>query len=95
MTAPARPVLTPGAGFTGGTRVSSGAVFHDAVVGAAGSGAAGAGTVAAEHLGRGPAVELHQVALGAAAVQPGMAEMMPEPVRPGIEAALATRPFTC
>src|ERR1035441_4460278 len=62
--APAWPVLAPGAGVAGGARVSSGAVVHDAVVGAAGSGAAGAGTVAAEHLGGGAAVELHQVALG-------------------------------
>src|ERR1039457_1367389 len=87
--APARPVLAPGAGVAGGARVSAGAVVHDAVVGAAGSGAAGAGTVAAEHLGGGPAVELHQVALGAAAVQPGMAEVVTEPVREDIDAAFA------
>ena len=62
---------------------------HDAVVGAAGPGAAGAGAVAAEHLRGGPAVEFHQVALRPAAVQPGVAEMVPEPVRAGIHAALA------
>jgi hypothetical protein len=64
-------------------------VFHDAVVGAAGAGAAGAGPVQAEHRRGGPAVEFHQVALGAAAVQPGVAEMVPEPVRPGVQAGLA------
>src|SRR5579862_678195 len=41
-----RAVLSPGAGLAGEARASSGAVFHDAVVGAAGSRAAGAGTVA-------------------------------------------------
>jgi len=64
-------------------------VFHDAVVGAVGAGAAGAGPVPAEHLRGGPAVEFHQVALGATAVQPGVAEMVPEPVRPRVQAALA------
>src|ERR1035441_5494176 len=63
-------------------------VLHDAVVGAAGAGAAGAGAVAAEHLGGGPAVEFHQVSLGAAAVEPGVAEVVPEPVRAGVHAAL-------
>ena len=52
----------------GGLR--SGRVGHDAVVVAAGSGAAGAGAVAAEHLRGGPAVQLHQVTLSAAVVQP-------------------------
>jgi hypothetical protein len=56
-------------------------VGHDAVVGAAGAGGAGAGAVTAQHLRGGPAVQLHQVALGPAAVQPGVAEMVPEPVR--------------
>src|ERR1700691_6732200 len=54
---------------------------HDAVVAAAGAGAAGARTVAAQHLRGGPAVQLHQVCLGSPAVEPGMAEMVPEPVR--------------
>src|SRR5208282_2561643 len=67
----------------------SGPVGHDAVVGAAGAGAAGAGAVAAEHLRGGPAVEFHQVPLRAAAVQPGVAEMVPEPVREQIHPALA------
>src|ERR1700690_764298 len=67
-------------------------VGHDAVVGAAGAGAAGAGTVAAEHLRGGPAVEFHQVALGAAAVEPGVAEVVPEPVREHLDAALAAPP---
>ena len=71
----------------GGLR--SGCVGHDAVVAAAGSGAASAGAVAAEHLRGGPAVQLHQVALGAAAVQPGVAEVVPEPVREHADAALA------
>ena len=68
--------------------VASG-VGHDAVVGAAGAGAAGAGAVAGEHLRGGPAVEFHQVSLGPAAVQPGVAEMVPEPVRVHRHAALA------
>src|SRR5450755_3559388 len=67
--------------------VSSG-VGHDAVVGAAGAGAAGAGAVSAEHLRGGPAVEFHQVSLGPAAVQPGVAEVVPESVRERVHAAL-------
>jgi hypothetical protein len=63
-------------------------VGHDAVVGAAAAGAAGAGAVAAEHLGGGPAVEFHQVSFGAAAVKPGVAEVVAEPVRVGVHAAL-------
>jgi hypothetical protein len=51
------------------------------VVGAAGAGGAGAGAVAVEHLRGGPAVELHQVPLGAAPIELGVAEVMPEPVR--------------
>jgi hypothetical protein len=51
-------------------------VLHDAVVGAA-----GAGAVAAQHLRGRPAVRLHQVPLRPDAVQPSMAEMVPEPVR--------------
>ena len=47
-----------------------------------------AGAVAAEHLRGGPAGQFHQVALGAAAVQPGVAEVVPEPVREGVHAAL-------
>src|ERR1039457_486245 len=65
-------------------------VVHDAVVAAAGSCVAGAGAVAAEHLRGGPPVQLHEVALGAAAVEPGMAEVMPEPVREYLDAALAS-----
>jgi hypothetical protein len=65
-----------------GARVTgSWLVGHDAVVGAAGAGGAGAGAVAAQHLRGGPAVQLHQVAFCPAAVQPGVAEVMPEPVR--------------
>src|SRR5712671_4231118 len=71
-----------------GSWLVSGPAGHDAVVGAAGAGAAGAGAVAAEHLRGGPAVEFHQVSLGAAAVQPGVAEVVPEPVRVGVHAAL-------
>ena len=59
------------------------------VIGAASAGAAGAGAVAGQHLGGGPAVEFHQVSLGAAAVQPGVTEVLPEPVRIGVHAALA------
>ena len=64
-------------------------VGHDAVVGAAGAGAAGAGAVAGEHLGGGLAVEFHQVAFGSAAVEPGVAEVVTEPVRVGGHAGLA------
>ena len=67
----------------------SGAVVHDAVVAAAGAVAAGAGAVPREHLRGGPAVQLHQVPFGSAAVEPGMAEVVPEPVRIGGHAALA------
>ena len=66
----------------------SGAVVHDAVVAAASAGAAGAGAVPGEHLRGGPAVEFHQVAFGSAAVQPGVAEVVPEPVRVGGHPAL-------
>ena len=52
---------------------------HDAVVGAPGAGAVGAGAVAGEHLRGGPAVELQQVALRAAPLEPGVAEVVPEP----------------
>jgi hypothetical protein len=45
-------------------------VLHDAVVAAAGPGAAGAGAVPEQHLRGGLAVQLHQVALCPAAVQP-------------------------
>jgi hypothetical protein len=55
-------------------------------------GAAGAGAVAGEHLGGGPAVEFHQVPFGAAAVEPGVAEVVPEPVRVGGHAACAPWP---
>src|SRR5271166_860902 len=60
---------------------AAGSAVHDAVVVAAGAGAAGAGAVPGEHLRGGPAVQFHQVARGAAAVEPGMAEMVPEPLR--------------
>src|SRR6266702_2952548 len=65
-------------------------VVHDAVVVAAGAGAAGAGAVQAEHLRGRPSVEFHQVTLRPAAVQPGVAEMVPEPVRVDIHPALPT-----
>ena len=64
---PSVPLAHPG----GGRIAAKSAVLcvgHDAVVGAAGAGAAGAGAVTAEHLRGGPAVEFHQVSLGAAAV---------------------------
>src|SRR5579859_8113782 len=60
---------------------AAGSAVHDPVVVAAGAGSAGAGAVPGEHLRGGPAVQFHQVARGAAAVQPGMAEMVPEPLR--------------
>jgi hypothetical protein len=83
----ARVVLWPGEAAPGTQRPVSGSwlvlglVGHDAVVGAPGAGAAGAGAVTAEHLRGRPAVQFHQVALRPAAVQPGVAEMVPEPVR--------------
>jgi hypothetical protein len=66
--------------LTGGLWV----VGHDAVVGAPGACAAGAGAVAGEHLRGRPSVQLHQVTFLPAAFQPGMAEVMPEPVRPDL-----------
>lgn len=62
------------------------AAVHDAVVAAAGTGAAGAGAVPGEHLRGGPAVQLHQVPFGSAAVQP---EVVPQPERVGGHPALA------
>src|SRR6516162_5099532 len=64
-------------------------LLHDAVVAAACPCAAGAGAVAAQDLPGGPAVQLHQVAFCAAAVEPGVAEVMPEPVREHLDAAFA------
>src|ERR1039457_996174 len=66
----------------------SDAVVHDPVVAAAGAGGAGAGAVPGQHLRGGPAVQLHQVPFGAAAVEPGVAEVVPEPVRVGVHPAL-------
>src|SRR5271165_2981772 len=60
---------------------AAGSAVHDAVVVAAGAGAAGAGAVPGEHLRGGPAVQFHQVARSAAAVEPGVAEVVPEPLR--------------
>src|SRR5271166_2598707 len=60
---------------------AAGSAVHDAVVVAAGAGAAGAGAVPGEHLRGGPAVQFHQVARSAASVKPGMAEVVPEPLR--------------
>ena len=59
------------------------------VVAAAGSDATSTGAVAAEHLRTGPAVQLHQVTLGAAAIQPGLAVIVPELVREQLDIALA------
>src|ERR1700722_2243811 len=59
----------------------SASAVHDAVVVTACAGTAGAGAVPGEHLRRGPAIELHQVCLGAAPVEPGVTEMVPEPLR--------------
>src|ERR1700722_342855 len=60
---------------------AAGSAVHDEVVVAAGAGTAGAGAVPGEHLRGRTAVQFHQVARSAAAVQPGMAEMVPEPLR--------------
>ena len=58
-----------------------GSVPHDEVVVAACPRAARAAAVPLEHLRGRPAVQLHQVTLRPAALQPGMAEVVPEPVR--------------
>src|SRR5216683_49423 len=80
-TRPGPPGLVPARVLRDASWPGSGAVVHDAVVAAAGAGAAGAGAVPGEHLRGGPAVQLHQVPFGSAAVQPGVAEVVPEPVR--------------
>jgi hypothetical protein len=69
--------LSTGRFAAGVVRLGLWRVFYDPVVAAAGSRAACVGAVAAEHLRGGPAVQLHQVALGPAVVEPGMAEVMP------------------
>src|SRR5450755_1468114 len=79
-----------------------GSVPHDEVIVAACPRAARAAAVPLEHLRGGPAVQLHQVTLRASAIQPGMAEVMPEPVRvqpqpgrllmPGTDAEVAVDP---
>ena len=72
-----------------------------AVVGAAGAGAAGAGAVPGEDLGRGPAVEFHQLPFGSAAAEPGVAEVVPEPdpslsqPNPGGRSSTPTRATWC
>src|SRR6266702_1355774 len=71
----------------------SGAVVHDPVVGTAGSCGAGAGAVAGEHLRGTPAVQRHQVSFRAAAVQPGVAEMVPKAVRVHLHAAFPAAPL--
>src|SRR5271166_535255 len=70
-----------------------GLTVHDAVIGTPGPGGAGTGTVPGQHLRGDPAVQLHQVPLRPAAVQPGAAEMMPEPVRVDIHAGLLAAPL--
>src|SRR5271166_7017311 len=74
-------------------RPGSGAVAHDPFVGTAGAGGTGAGAVAGEHLRRTPAIQLHQVPFRAAAVQPGVAEVVPEAVRVHLHAALPAAPL--
>ena len=49
----------------------------------------GAGAVAAQHLRGGPPVQFHRVALGTTAIQPGMAEVVTEPVRMNGDSTLA------
>src|ERR1039457_6906834 len=71
---------------------ASGAGIHDAVIGAACPGAARTGTVAAQHLRGGPAVQLHQVTLSTAPVQPRVAEMVTEPMRVNLHPALPAAP---
>src|ERR1039457_969451 len=72
------------------TRAIRGSVPHDEVVVAGAPRAARPAAVPLQHLRGGPAVQLHQVALGPAAIQPGMAEVVPEPVRVYPHASLVT-----
>src|SRR3974377_1440854 len=72
---------------------AAGSAVHDQVVVAACPGAAHAAAVPVQHLRGGPAVQLHQVAFGAAAVQPGVAEVVPEPVRGHGHAGLLAAPL--
>jgi hypothetical protein len=67
----------------------------DAVVGAAGAGTASAGAVAGEHLQGRAAVQLDQVALGAAPLEPGGTEVSPEPIRPDVHPALPATAGYC
>ncbi len=57
-----------------------------------GSDAAAAGVVAAQHLQGSPAIHLPSGPLGAAAIQLPVAEVVPEPVRERLDAALAAAP---
>src|SRR5580704_17912650 len=66
---------------------------HDQVVVTACPRAAEAAAVPVQHLRAGPAVQLHQVTFGAAAVQPGVAEVVPEPVRVHGHAGLLAAPL--
>ena len=84
-------VLTPGHTACG-LMAASRAAFHDAVIGTACPRAARAGTVPEQHLRGRPAVQLHQVALCTAPVQPGMTDMVTEPMRIHRDAALAAAP---
>jgi hypothetical protein len=92
VTACYQPLLAPGIQAAGASAMPSGGALHDAVVAAASASAARAPAVHRDHLRRGPARQLHQVALGAAAVQPRLAEMVPKPVRVQQHAALLTAP---
>jgi len=61
-------------------------VSHDVVIVTACSRAACAPAVPREHLGTGPAVELHEVALGPAVVQTGREQCSNHPERVGLRA---------
>src|SRR5213592_1679665 len=74
-------------------RFAAGSVPHDEVVVQACPRAAHTAAVPLQHLRGGPAVQLHQVALGPASVEPGVAEVVPEPVRVHAHACLVAAPL--
>src|ERR1039457_3758262 len=77
-----------GRAFTSPSRRAWAAV-HDAVIAAGRACAARAGAAPAQHLRGGPADQPYQVPFRPAPVQPGVAEMMPEPMLEHIRPALA------
>src|SRR5271165_378745 len=81
----ARPLAT-------GRAMRPGSVRHDEVIVAARGARARCRRSVPASGGR-PAVQLHQAGLGAAAVEPGVAEVVPEPVRVDLHARLVAAPL--